>query len=121
MDLNDLMAIWECKLSESNTDKLTRTVLDTAIFVARELLNQRAVLLPHVSRVFLHTYGQSTIDNDEQILEGREGTIKFSSRWLLKQLIMHLCNHMDYKCVHKKFGTVLFHKGGYTFEPLLGT
>ena len=112
MHLNDLIAIWEFKLSDSTTDKLTRTVLHTAIFVARELLNQRAVLLPHVSRVFLHTYGQSTSDSNEQILEGREGTIKFSSRWLLKQLIMHLCNHMDYKCVHKKFGTVLFRKGG---------
>ena len=110
MELNDLIAIWEYKMCDSDTDKLTRTVLYTALYVARELLNQRALLLPHVSRIFLSTYGHSTPESDEQILEGREGTIKFSSCWLLKQLIMHLCTHMEYRCVHKKFGTVLWRR-----------
>ena len=95
--------------------KVTRTTIPGLCFmqyyVALEFLNQRAVLLPHVSRVFLCTYGHSGLDNDEQILEGREGTIKFSSRWLL-QLIMHLCKHMEHKCVYKRFGTVLYRKGG---------
>ena len=117
VQLNDLIAIWECKISDSDSDKLTRTMLHTAIiiYVAREVLNQRAVLLPHISQIFFHT---STPDSDEQILEAGEGTIKLSSRWLLKQLIMHLCNHVDYTCVHKKFGTVLFHKGGNMLTSL---
>ena len=116
--LNDLIGIWECKVCDSDTDKLTRTVLHTALYVARELLNQRAVLLPGVSRTFLLTYGHSLSESDEQILEGGEDTIKFSSRWLLRQLIMHLCNHMDYKCIHKKFGTMFFRKGGDMLSSL---
>ena len=99
-------------MSDSSTDKLTKTVLHTALHVAHELLHQGAVLLPHVFQVFLHKCGHSTLGTEEEILEGSEGTIKFSSCWLLKQLIIYLCNHMDYKCVHKRFGTVLFRKGG---------
>ena len=107
-------------MCDSATDKLTRSVLHTASYVARELLNQRAVLLPHVSRVFLCAYDHCGLDSDEQILEGRENTIKFSSRWLLKQLIMHLCKHMEHKCVHKRFGTVLYRKGGDMLVSLVG-
>ena len=44
MELNDLIVIWEYKMYDSDTDKLTRSVLHTASYVARELLNQRAVL-----------------------------------------------------------------------------
>ena len=48
----------------------------------------------------------------EDILEGAEGTVTFSSKWLLRQLVGYLHTHMDYKCVHKKFGTILFKKKG---------
>ena len=33
------------------------------------------------------------------------------SRWLLHQLIVYLDSHMLYRCVHKKFETILFRKG----------
>jgi len=36
----------------------------------------------------------------------------YSSRWLLNQLILYLNQHMHYKCMHKKFGTILYRKGG---------
>ena len=35
----------------------------------------------------------------------------FTSKWLLYQLIKYLNSYMLYKCVHKKFGTILYHKG----------
>ena len=38
--------------------------------------------------------------------------IKYSTQWLLNQLIVYLQQHMSYKCIHKRFGTVLFHTGG---------
>lgn len=40
-----------------------------------------------------------------------EGTVKFSSRWLLNQLFVYLSPYMSYKCVHMKFGTILYRKG----------
>lgn len=41
-----------------------------------------------------------------------DSTVKFSSRWLLNQLIVHLTGHIEYKCEHRKIGTVLYRKGG---------
>ena len=43
-------------------------------------------------------------------IELGESNVQFSSRWLLHQLIVYLNSHMLYKCIHKKFGTVLFHQ-----------
>lgn len=48
----------------------------------------------------------------EQVLEGSEGTVKFNSWWLLKQLLVHLHAHMNHTCVHRKFGTLFYRKGG---------
>ena len=64
MHLNNLIDIWECKILDSDTDKLTRTVLHIAIYVARELLNQQALLLPHVSRIFLHAIPHQIVMNN---------------------------------------------------------
>ena len=84
-----------------------------------EFENQRAVLLPEVSQLFLKEYLECTdVDSDSQehTLENKEGTIKFTARWLLKQLKVHLKvhlhSHMNSKCIHKKFGTLLYRKGG---------
>ncbi len=38
--------------------------------------------------------------------------IKYKSSWLLTQMIVLLGNHLSYKCIHKKFGVVLFRKNG---------
>ncbi len=112
--LQNRIDIWEYKLSQDNTDELTQAVLQAVLFVAKELASQRAVLLPVVSQVFLNAYKPSDTDQtaDEVYLDVGEGTIKYSSRWLLNQLIVYLQDLMSYKCVHKRFGTILFRKGG---------
>ena len=64
-------------------------------------------------KAFLEAYCESSDnENDVPILECTEGTVKFSSSWLLKQLLTHLHSHMQHKCVHRKFGIILFRKGG---------
>jgi len=35
----------------------------------------------------------------------------FTSRWLLNQLVAYLNSYMLYKCIHMKFGTMLFRRG----------
>ena len=37
---------------------------------------------------------------------------QISSRWLLHQLITHLDGYMMHKCIHRKFGIVLYHRRG---------
>ncbi len=119
--LSDMIAVWESTLSDSNTDRLTKAILHSVLYVAHEFINERAVLLPYVSRLFCHRY----IDPmSECVLESQEGTIKFSSRWLLRQLTIHLHTHLMFKCVHNKFGILLFKKGGDLLTSLswaLGT
>jgi len=86
-----------------------------SLFVAENLIHQKAVLLPWVCQVFLDAYLQvpeGSKSTPSPTLEVGESTVKFSSRWLLNQLISHLNQHMSYKCIHKKFGTLLHHKGG---------
>ena len=107
-NLQHLITIWE---GTTLTNRLSKAILDTVLYVARELLNQRAMMLPDVSNFFLKEYLRSTPDS-ECILEGKEGTIKFTSKWLLIQLQMHLHLHMEHTCIHKKFGTLLYRKGG---------
>ena len=112
--LKDHIAIWEYKLSDKNTDKLTMAILQSVLFVASEILHSRAVLFPHVASVFVEAYGSTSavISQQPVHLEVGEGINDFSMRWLLNQLIVYLQQHMSYKCVHRKFGTILFCKGG---------
>jgi len=42
-------------------------------------------------------------------IETVDSCVLFSSKWLLNQLIIPI--RMLYKCVHIKFGTVLYHRG----------
>ena len=83
--------------------------------MAEHLIHQKAVLLPWVCNVFLDTHSQALAGSKptpSPILEVGESTVKFSSRWLLNQLILYLNQHMSYKCIHKRFGTILYRKEG---------
>ena len=55
--LCSLTEIWRAKASDKDTDRLTVAVVKAALFVAEQLLQQKAVLLPQASQVFLQAYG----------------------------------------------------------------
>lgn len=55
--LQSVMDIWIVKCNEENTDALTRAVLKVVLFVAEQLLQQKAVLLPKACQVFLLACG----------------------------------------------------------------
>ena len=105
---------WIHKYNNVSTDKLTKAVLKTVIYVANQFLLGKAVLLPWACQVFLQAYEIQhigSIKSARVILETGESSVIFSSRWLLHQLITYLNSYMLYKCVHMKFGTILYHKG----------
>ena len=118
--LNELIS--NLKTTPIKGDTLLVALNSTAIYVANHLLMQQALLLPHVSALFLQLYG--TASDQSPNVETGESTIKYSSRWLLTQLILYLGIHMEYKCVHKKFGVVLYRRNGDLLKSLswaLGT
>ncbi len=90
-------------------------------------LNNRAILLPEVSRVFISSYTKSdniTVAISDIDLDVGDSTIKFTSKWLLNKLIVHLHSYMNSKCVHKKYSTILYRKNGDLLSSLswaLGT
>ena len=96
-----------------NIDKLTKAILSSVVFVAKYLLAQKAVLLPWACHVFLQVYNvqYTDIKSVQVSLELKDSSVQFSSRWLLHQLIVHLDAYMTHKCVHMKYGTVLYRKG----------
>jgi hypothetical protein len=108
------------KATSTEGDALLGAINGTAIYVANHLLAQQALLLPQASTIFLQLYDVAPTDH----IETNEGTIKYSSRWLLTQLILKLGVHINYKCVHKKFGIILYRKNGDLLKSLswaLGT
>ena len=111
LELQSDISLWKMKLQEETTDKLTRAVLATVIFVAQRFQQERALLLPHAVSVFLDNYPRAK-DNEELYLELGDGTVKFSARWLMNQLITYLQPYMSYKCVVNKLGTLLYPRGG---------
>ena len=102
---------WKAAHQAHNTDHLTKAILSSVIFVAKHLLAQKALLLPWVCQVFLNAY-TGDMNSAQVSLEVGDSTVQFSSRWLLHQLITFLDVYMMHKCIHMKFGTVLFRKGG---------
>jgi len=54
--LQSLMEIWIAKGGDKDTDALTRAVLKAVLFVAEQLLQQKTVLLPWASQIFLQAY-----------------------------------------------------------------
>ena len=101
------ISMWETKLKDETVSKLTRAILATVLFVAKNFQQGRALLLPHCVRVFLDNCPPAK-DNDDPHLQLGDGTIKFSSRWLLHQLITYLKPYMNYKSVINKIGTLLY-------------
>ena len=101
---------WKDTCADRSTDKLTKSILSVVIIVAEHVLNHNAVLLPQISQTFLEIHGIAL--NKPAYLEVGETTIKFTSQWLIHQLLLYLHPHMMCKCVHRKFGTMLLRKGG---------
>lgn len=101
---------WKDTCADTSTDKLTRSILSTVIIVAEHILDEKAVLLPQISQTFLeiHEIPPTRTAN----LEVGDTNIKFTSKWLLHQLLLYLHPYMVCKCVHRKFGTMLLRKGG---------
>jgi len=63
------------------------------------------VLLSWTCKVFLEAYWLADADSVNSVdlsLELGESIVKFSSKWLLNQLIIYLQPYLIYKCVHKK-------------------
>ena len=118
--LESEITTWEHQLSHTtNMTQLTKATLTTVVHVAKVILSQHALLLPQASDVFLETYqGSGASVSDDIHLEVGEGIIKYTSHWLLNQLVLHLHHHMSYKCIHKKYGTILYRKGGDTLISL---
>ena len=97
-------------------------MLQSVLYVAHELENERAVLLPDVSKIFLNHYLAANNDSSEHTtIESSEGTIKFSYERLLRQLTVHLYPHIASKCVHKKFGILIYKRGGDLLTSLSWT
>ena len=46
VQLESYISLWKMIMNDETTDKLTRTVLATVIFVAKKLQQDRALLLP---------------------------------------------------------------------------
>jgi len=59
------MEIWIAKGSDKDSDALTRAVLKAVLFVAEQLLQQKAVLLPWASQIFLQACIKSAELNQE--------------------------------------------------------
>lgn len=101
-----LIELWKVKMSDENIDELTKAILATIVFVANKLSQDRALLLPHAVRFFLDSYPHSV--ETDLYLEVENGKIKFSSRWLLQQLIIYLQPFMNFKCIIKRIGTLIY-------------
>ena len=104
--------IWVAKVGDDDTDEATRAVLKTVLFVADEILHQRAILLPKAWQVFTKAYLSPATTTNQLQLETSDSTIKITSQWLLHQLILYLQAHLSYRCIHRKFGTILYRTGG---------
>ena len=110
--LMQLMESWKITIANDATDAITKAILHTVLYVADEIMHERAVLLPRASQVFLAVYTENSACQTVHVLEVGEGTIKYTTQWLLNQIILHLEPFINYRCIHKKFGTLLFRKGG---------
>ena len=111
--LQNFIAIWEYKCSDPNTNKLNKCILHVVLHLAKALLENQAVLLPNLSRMFLRTYvdNSTCMDNSpaECTIDTEEGSVKFTSKWHV-QIYLH--HHLESKCVHRRYGTVLYPKNG---------
>ena len=67
-------------LADENTTAVTKATLHAVLYVADEIMHERAVLLPSVSKVFLAAYTtDSETDSNVHVLEVGEGTVKYTT------------------------------------------
>ncbi len=106
-ELLEDVVLWEEVHNSESTNKLTKSILSAVITVAKCLTQEKAILLSTACKAFLETYCEETYlvtacsTSDVNIETGFSIT-KFTSRWMLHQLILHLKQHLSFKCVHKK-------------------
>ena len=93
---------------------MTNSILESVLFVAKHLLEDKALQLTTVASVFIESYTGEKVNNMLESIEIEMGNskIKFSNRWLLNQLICYLNKYMLCRCVHRKYGTTLYKRDG---------
>ena len=80
-DLEGIVKHLKTKIRYESSDKLTMATLSTVVCVAEKLLQHKSMLLPTACTTH---YSES----EDQLYLTSESLIKFSSRWLLKRLIL---------------------------------
>ena len=112
--LADDIDIWALAQVENCDDKVTNSILESVLFVAKHLLEDKALLLTTVASIFIESYTGEKVNNmlESTEIEMGNSTIKFSNRWLLNQLICYLNKYMLCRCVHRKYGTILYKRDG---------
>ena len=96
------MDIWRVKYNDENTDVLTRAILHVVLVVSDHLLLEKAILLPQACKLFLDSYGvshTSSIKSVDLDLDVGDSIIKFSSRWVLNQLMLYLNPYMECRSI----------------------
>ena len=115
------MDIWKVKYNDENTDVLTCAILHVVLAVSDHLLLEKAILLPQACKLFLDSHGvshTSSIKSVDLDLDVGDSIIKLSSRWVLNQLMLYLNPYMECRCIHMKFGTILYRKNGNLLTSL---
>ena len=71
-------------------------------------------MLPWACKVFLQAYNTKLVGSIKSArvsIDIGDSCLLFSGKWLLNERITHLNPYMLYKCVHMKFGTILYRRG----------
>ena len=116
-NLQSDIELWKTTLAGGNIDEVTRALLKTVLVVAKLLQHEKALLLPQAAAVFREHYSPDN-DDDDVYLEVRDGTVKFSARWLMNQLITHLQPYMGYRCVVDRLGTLIYSRNADIMKTL---
>ena len=95
---------------------LNKSILEAVIFIAYHLKQNKALFLSSASIILTESYtGSKVTSNSSAInlnLETDDSTTKFNSCWLLNSLIINLNAYLEFKCVHRQFGTMLYRRNG---------
>ena len=118
------IGVWEQAQKDAES-LLTKAVLEAVIIVVKSFLQNKALLLSSVRNIVLEAYmGEIALDGISSLdvtIETGDSSIKFTSRWLLHQLIAHLKICLDFCCVHQKFGTIIYKHNGNLLTSLSWT
>lgn len=109
--LHSCLIQWSMTLSDDSNSLVYQAVLATVIHIAKLLLQDKAILLPQAATFFHMNYPVEE-ENSCLCLDVGDGTITFTNKWLLNQLILHLEPHMSYRCAAPRLGTVLYPRNG---------